>query len=132
PKHFTSQQVEEGLYIDNFTPYRLTFSAYSDTETIFITLYDMLSLTERNYNGYTVTQTDTNVIISGPTIGYQTNNLNYSTVLDSNYPDVALELTEITSNTMKGRFSGILKRNGTPDIVITEGEFVIPYKTNPN
>ena len=129
-KEFSAQQVEEGYYIDEAPLYRLTFNAESETASIYITLFDVEPLAEINYDGYSVNQTSTNVTITGPQFSMLHNGMYYNSITSEDHDDVALEMIEITSNTMRGRFSGIVKTNGGPDVMITEGEFTVPYRVS--
>src|SRR5690606_29455076 len=99
--------------------YRLTFKAEDGTDQVYITLFDTSPLTEKNYVGYTVNQTNTNVTIKGPQISIAQNGLYYNSITSENHNDISLDVTNMTSNTMRGTFNGIVKRDGEPDISIT-------------
>ena len=61
-------------------------------------------------------------------IGYSNTELNDETafVTDINDPVSSLEITELTQNTIKGKFSGIVQNPIVEnDIVITDGEFFL-------
>ena len=110
-------------FSDNGTQYYAQVSATGRSNTIGLIVYDTKAIEEKDYSGFVITPTTGSNTLYGAILTYTEGILEYSTESISN-PSVHVEITEITANSVRGEFSGILRsQNGNADINITEGKF---------
>jgi hypothetical protein len=94
-------------------------------ENISIVLTDTSPITEKHYTGLVPFEYG----LKGVLLGYSLEVEEKAYVTDVNDPSVNLEITEMKQNSIKGKFSGVVKdilSGGTK--TITEGEFFLIFK----
>ena len=99
----------------------LIITGFDATRNSAVQVYSGATITTTSYTGYTI-NTSLGAVVgmifhyqdaSGTLYTSDTGNANTATI------------TEITSTTVRGTFSGRLKANGKADLVITNGEFFV-------
>lgn len=126
-EEFSSENSLSSLLLPNSLPNRLTVEAHTSSALIFLTVFDMKKITDTTYKGYTYQQYNTYVTISGAKVAYQKNKANFESEKKST-SDVTIIITEMTSKTVRGKFSAKVYGAEEVEIDITEGEFFAPLK----
>ena len=94
------------------------FSGYNSITNLNLQVYDDVPISVKSYTGYNIS----NSILLGVLIGYDDESgTDYTQVGD----DLVVNVTSITDTSVSGTFSGTLKANGKPDIVIAGGKFTV-------
>lgn len=104
--------------------YNAVFTGYDASSNLILQVFDKKEITTSSYSGYTLSGAS----FIGSLISYQDAS---GTVFrqDVSNPVTTVTISEITSETVRGTFSGIVKTSGKPDISITQGEFYV-WRTN--
>jgi hypothetical protein len=100
--------------------YNAVFTGYDASSNVILQVFDKKEITTSTYSGYTLSGAS----FIGALISYQDDSgtLFRQEVLN---PVTSVTISEITSETVKGTFSGIVKASGKPNISITQGEFYV-------
>lgn len=94
-------------------------------EVITIVLTETSPITPKSYTGLVPFETG----FKGVLLGYALEAENKAFITDVNDPNVKLEITEMKQNSIKGKFSGVVKEFLSGETkTITEGEFFIILK----
>ncbi len=130
-EEFTSENSPSGNLLDGNLPNRLSIFAEKPSAVISLTVFDMKAIIETTYNGLVVKQSNTQYSIVGAEVGYQKNKANYAS---ERFPssDVSITITEMTSKTVRGKFSAKVYGAAQGEIVITDGEFFVPLDISNN
>ena len=114
-----------GSFYDDGTQYSGLFAATGYATSIGFQVYDTNAIVEKDYSGLVITPTSGHNSLYGAVVSYTNGQDSYSTQSVTN-PTVHIKITEITSTSVRGEFSGTLKsQNGKADVVITEGKFFV-------
>ncbi len=110
------------------TQYGLRFTGTKQNFTIYLDVYDLKAITESTYSGYKTTPAvgQKPTIIEGAKIAYNDGDTYTVHKTDIKNADVTISISEISKTSVRGSFSGTLKANGKPDMVITEGKYFVP------
>ena len=94
-------------------------------EVITIVLTETTPITPKSYTGLVPFETG----FKGVLLGYALEVEEKAFITDVNDPNVNLEITEIKQNSIKGKFSGVVKEFLSGETkTITEGEFFLPRR----
>lgn len=123
-QEFTSDHFPMASFYDNGTQYNCLVTGTRSASRIGVEAMDKKPIIETTYTGYAITQaTQTPAYVVGAAISYSEGQTIYITPYEN--PDVKVEITKITETTVQGKFNGTLKSSGKPDLVITEGKFLV-------
>lgn len=96
------------------------FTGYDAKSNISLQVYDNKAISETTFSGYALVGSS----FVGALIGYQDNDGTLYTQGSIN-SDATIKISEMSSTTVRGTFSGTLKASGKSDIAITNGEFFV-------
>ncbi len=95
---------------------------FDDTSNFSATFFDGAPVSQKTYAGYNINQSLGAFI--GVIFAYQnTSGVVYG---PGSTNDESATITELTSTTVRGTFSGTVRAAGQADVVITNGEFYLP------
>lgn len=100
--------------------YNAVFTGYDPDSNISLQIFDGKEIVAATYTGYGLVGGS----IVGAVIGYSDKSGTLYTQYAVN-SDATITISEITSSTVRGTFSGKLRSNGKSDISITEGKFYV-------
>lgn len=121
---FRTQASLTASYGQSGSQYNALFTGYDAESNMSLQVFDSKPIEEATYSGYVLSGS----AFVGALIGYQDKSGTLFTQ-GANNSNATINLTEITSTTVRGTFSGTLKASGKPDIQITNGEFFV-WRTN--
>jgi len=125
-QEFTSDHFPQGSIYDNGSQYTAGFSAVRSASSVGIQVLDNKTVTAKSYTGYSLTQAtqQSSAYVIGAVVSYSEGQTGYSSLvgLDSN---VTVVISEITTTSIRGTFSGTLKSSGEQDLVVTNGKFYV-------
>jgi hypothetical protein len=117
---FTIDASLQAAFAHAGNAYDATLTGSDLNGSISLTVLDVVAITTKQYAGYQISGGG----LVGVLIVYQQSGAGYRSVTTS-ASDAVITITDITATEVKGTFSGTLKRNGQPDIVVTNGEFSV-------
>lgn len=100
--------------------YNALFTGYNSNSNMGLQIFDGNAITTGTYTGYTIV----NSAVVGVLIGYQDTSGTLYTQGTTN-SDAVITISEMTTSTVKGTFSGTLKATGKSDISVTNGQFYV-------
>lgn len=100
--------------------YNASFTGGNTNSNVSLQVFDNKAITSATYSGYVLTGS----AFIGAIIGYQDNSGTLFTQ-GAVSPNSIITISEITSTTVKGTFSGTVTASGKSDISITGGEFYV-------
>lgn len=117
---FTGQASLSAAFSSSGNQYLGVFTGYDATSNMSLQIYDNKSIVAGSFSGYTIA----GGALTGILITYQDHG---GTVYNSatTNPDAVVNISEITSTTVRGTFSGTMKSAGKPDISVTNGQFFV-------
>lgn len=114
-----------GVFTDDGKQFTGHFAATGRASSVGFQVYDTKAIVKHDYIGYVITPTSGHNMVYGAVVSYTDGQLSYSTQSITN-PTVQVEITEITTISVRGKFSGSLKsQSGKPDIRISKGDFFV-------
>ena len=120
---YTVQQSLLGSFSRNNNQRVLIITGFNANSNSALQVYSGADIGVGSYSGYTINPAQGVVI--GTIMHYQdSNGVLYATDSSVNPTDV-VTITDLTATTVRGTFSGRLKSAGRPDMVITNGEFLV-------
>lgn len=117
---FTVQASLTAAFGQSSNQYNGLFTGYDANSDISLQVFDDKTISESTYTGYTIVGS----AVIGTLISYQDDTGTVYTQ-GSGSSDATVSITQITSKTVRGTFSGTLKASGKPDMAITGGQFYV-------
>ena len=117
---FTVQASLVAAFANSGTLYDGIFTGYTASSNISLQVYDNKAISETTYSGYMLVGST----FVGALIDFQDTDGTIYTQGTSN-SDATVTITKITATTVTGTFSGTLKANGKPDMIISQGQFYV-------
>jgi glutamate synthase domain-containing protein 3 len=102
------------------TQYNAVFTGGDAASNISLQVYDGKAIAAGTFSGYTIT----GGAVVGAIMGYSDNSGTLYTQ-GSVGSNASITISEITTTTVRGTFSGTLKASGKTDIVVSQGEFYV-------
>jgi hypothetical protein len=117
---FTSQPTLLVAFAQSGTQYNALITGYTASANASLTVFNGSAINTGTFSGYNIVGS----ALVGATIAYQdASGTLYSSGTAAT--DAVITITDKTSTTFKGTFSGRLKAVGKTDIVVTSGEFFV-------
>jgi hypothetical protein len=112
--NFTAQASLYAAFAQAGAQYNMIGTGYTATSNSNIQVYNNSPVVVGTYSGYNIN----GGALVGALVGYQDDGgVSYTN------QSATITISEITSTTVRGTFSGVVEANGHPDITITNGEF---------
>ncbi|AEL26892.1 hypothetical protein [Cyclobacterium marinum] len=124
-KEFTSEDAVVGLVEQNDKQHTAIFSGGSSDLSIGLQIYDDKNIAESTYSGYSIDQS-TSTIVGVGLIFIADQEVYISSYYQQS--DVVIKISELTSNSARGTFSGSVRSSLGNDLTITEGKFYVPLE----
>lgn len=119
---YNDQTALNATFVTTGSQRSATFAGVDANTSMTVEALDEVNIAEDIYDGYWTLETH----VFGSLITFvDADGVIYASATD-NSSDAVVTVTEMTSTTVKGTFTGTLKAEGHPDIVVTSGEFFIP------
>lgn len=123
-EEYTSEDAVGGLVDQIDKQHRALISGGRSDRSIGLQIYDDKNIAESTYSGYSIDQSYTIVGVGLFLIFDQE-------IYSSSYyqqSDLVIKISELTSNSARGTFSGSVRSNLGNDLTITEGKFYVPLE----
>lgn len=126
---FTSDHFPLGGFYDDGRQYTGFAKATAPASSVNITVYDNKSINANSqFNGYSL-EGEYPITAIGAVLIYQDGQNYFASPYENS--NVVVKITKLTATSITGTFSGTLKSEKNPDLVIKNGKFHVPVGTTP-
>lgn len=124
-EEYTSEDAVVGLVDQIDKQHRALISGGRSDRSIGLQIYDDKNIAESTYSGYSIDQSTFTIVGVGLVFI-----VDQEVYISSYYQqsDVVIKISELTSNSARGTFSGSVRSSLGNDLTITEGKFYVPLE----
>jgi hypothetical protein len=118
---YTNEATLFATFTQSGAQHSAVFTGYDANSNMALQVYSDAPIAANTYSGYTLSGT----VFVGALIGYEDATGTLYTQGTGTSIQSQIVLTSVTSESVRGTFSGTLKAAGQPDVVVTNGEFLV-------